>query len=133
MIGMLLLLSLAQATWEPVRPPVLHQGRWLACGAEERVLEHRVLGQLRWELHLGPLDEFALYDHQVDGAKHTHDGADNLLGPAFRVSDLETWRSARQWSEPRLGVWISVVQAGEAGGCNSYHVRIEARPATIRF
>lgn len=122
----LLLLQLAQ--WQPVTPPTLHQGFWQTCNGEERVLEHRVSGRFQWELHLGPQDEFAIYDHHVDHNKiddDSHASPDNLLGPAFRVYDVQTLRGARQWNIPKLGLWVSIVAAGSADGpCMSFYIKV---------
>ncbi len=122
-------LALQLVIWEPVAPPVLHQGFWQTCDGVERVLEHHASGHLLWELHLGPQDEFALYDHQVEHNENEtdpHNTKDNLLMPAFRVADVETWRGARQWRIPTLHLWISVVTAGAPpAGCQSFYVRIE--------
>lgn len=126
----LLLLSLQ--LWTSTRSPddtqALHAGYWESCG-EERVLEHRHNGKPVFELHLGPADEFALYaagTEPEDGPDHSHEGPANLLAPAFRVSDVQTMRGARQWT--RLGLWISIVQAGAPGdGCEGFHIRIEQR------
>jgi hypothetical protein len=101
-------LLLAQlAVWQPVRPPVLHQGHWQSCDHAERVLEHRVLGRLVWELHLGPDDEFGLYDHAVDG-DHDHGDRANLLAPGFRYEG----RMGKAWTVPRLHLWVNVVRGG---------------------
>ena len=126
MSWLLLVLQLAQ--WEPVKPPTLHQGFWETCGGAERVLEHRVNGKLRWELHMGPDDEFALYDHEVNGEDHTHDSPDNLLAPGYRVRDVQTWRGKRNWNIPRLRLWVSIAMAGEPeAGCESFYIRIERK------
>lgn len=115
-------------------PPVQHAGYWESCkdadGAyAERVQEHWERGVFVYEMHLGPYDEFALYDHVVDGPEHTHAVADNLLGKSFRVSDDGTHRASREWTVPSLGLVVRVAQAGTGPerGCASYYVRIETR------
>ncbi len=119
-------LLLAQlAVWEPVKPPVQHQGYWQSCEGAERVLEHRTNGYLNWELHMGPADEFALYAFRVDG-DHNHGDKLNLLGTPHHDS-LETWRGGRQWNIPSLHLWISVVRAGESKNCDSFYIRIEGK------
>jgi hypothetical protein len=121
-------LLLAQlAIWQPVKPPVLHQGYLQNCMGEERVLEHRVNGHLLWELHTGPGPEFALYAFRVADGDHTHTDPLNLL-TAPNVDSLQTYRGARQWSVASLHLWISVVRAGEAAeGCDSFYIRIETK------
>ncbi len=123
---MLFLLLAQLAVWEPVRPPVLHQGYWQSCDGAERVLERWVLGLLAWELHMGPRDEFALYVENVDGPDHTHDDKRNLLG-APSHDDLKTWTGGRQWGIPELSLWISIVRAGGTAGCDSFYIRIERK------
>ncbi len=123
------LLILAQlAIWQPVQPPVLHQGHWTSCEGAERVLEHRVGGRVAFELHMGPGAEFALYSgYGPDGPEHTHDGADNLLG-APEHDSLETWHGARQWGVASLGLWLSIIRGGETKpGCDAFFIRIERK------
>jgi hypothetical protein len=121
---MTLLLLLAQlAVWQPVSPPVLHQGWISSCdGDGEYVLQHRVLGDLRWELHIEGAD-FGLYGFRVSDHNHTHRDKVNLLSaPGF--DDLNT--QARQWTVPSLKLWLSVVRAGSAeAGCEAFHIRVE--------
>jgi hypothetical protein len=111
---------------------VLHAGTWQSCSGEERSLEHwgfkgRHYVPL-WELHMGPGDEFALYEGIGPSGEHEHATADNLLMPAYHVSDLNTLRGARQWSVPRLHVWLSIVRAGGSREeCQSFAIRIEHR------
>lgn len=128
---MIWLLLLQLATWERVLPPVLHQGTWQSCDGEERTLEHWGFKGRRyvelWELHMGPQDEFALYDRWVDG-DHAHDTPDNLLGEYYHINALPTMRGARQWSVPSLRLWLSIVRAGGSREeCESYYIRIEQR------
>lgn len=112
------------AFWQPVQTPVLHQGSWQSCDHEERVLEHRVNGQLLWEMHLGPDDEFALYRTSVDG-EHDHASSENLLGSAFHYEAMQS-RSGRTWTVLALRLWINVVRAGGSRDeCQAYWVRIE--------
>jgi hypothetical protein len=123
---MMLLLLAQLAIWEVVKPPVLHQGWWQSCQAEERVLEHRVAGHLQWELHLGPADQFALYAFKVDGPDHSHEDSLNLLGTPHH-DDLKTWTGGRQWTVPSLRLWLSIVRAGGDVGCDAFYIRIETK------
>lgn len=122
---MWLLLLLQLAVWQPVRYPVLHQGHWQSCDHEERVLEHQVNGRLLWELHLGPDDEFALYDHPVNG-DHDHATKANLLAPGFRYES----RLGQAWTVPSLRLWVNVVRGGGSRDqCieHAFYVMVEAR------
>lgn len=103
----LLLLWLQLAVWQPVKPPVLHQGHWQSCDHEERVLEHRLNGRLLWEVHLGPDDEFGLYDHQING-DHDHADPANLLAPGYKYES----RLGQAWTIPSLHLWLNVVRGG---------------------
>lgn len=123
-----MLLLLAQlVVWEPVKPPVQHQGFWQSCDHAERILEHRVNGYLVYEVHLGPDSEFGLYAFRVADGDHDHKGPLNLLTSPIADS-METWRGARQWNIPSLKLWVSVVRAGESENCDSFYVRIETKP-----
>lgn len=127
---MWMLLVLQIVTWERVQPPVLHAGTWQSCDGEERVLEHRVLGRTLWSLHMGPNDEFALYRPGAEppDGDHDHEGTGNLLGPAYRVSMLSTYRGVRRWAISSLKLWISVVRAGGSRQeCESFFIRIEEK------
>jgi hypothetical protein len=128
MIPLALMLQLWTST--PHRPPTVFEGNWQSCRGEdgygERVYEHVVAGKWKWELHMGPRDEFALYDHNVDGDDHTHMGAENLLSPAFHVNDVKTMGGKRNWRIPSLRLWVSIVAAGGSReDCDSFYVKIE--------
>lgn len=104
-------------------------GNWQSCQARsedgsieygERVFEYRVNGVLKWSLHLGPKDQFALYpDLGPDGPDHTHD-VGNLLTPEYIVSTSKTW------AVPTLKLKVDVVLAGGSRDeCESYYVQVE--------
>lgn len=119
-----LLLLLQLATWEPVKPPILHAGHWQSCDGAERVLEHAVLGKVLWTLHLGPGDEFALYSapepHEDD-----HGSTRNLLGNAYAYDALQS-RSGRTWTVPSLRLWVNVIRGGEhkRETCQEFYVKV---------
>lgn len=150
-----LLLALQLVAWEDVKPPVLHQGYWQSCKQGdgtygERVLQHREIRKVKpsphyksgqanipfyggvsyenvllWELHMGPRDEFALYDHEVDGEDHNHD-TDNKLAPAYRIHAVNTLGGKRTWTVDSLHLWISITSAGGSrDACESFYIRIE--------
>lgn len=125
MTWMLLVLQLA--VWQPVHPPVLHQGHWQSCDHAERILEHRVNGKLLWELHLGPDDEFGLYDHYVECCDHNHAAKTNLLAPGYKYNS----RMGQVWTIPKLHLWVNVVQGGgsrDECAAHAYYVRVESTP-----
>lgn len=123
---MILLLLAQLATWDAVRPPVLHAGYWESCSGEERVLEHRVANYLVWELHMGPADEFALYAFPVDGPGHDHSDPLNLLRTPT-VDTLTHWDGERQWDVPTLKLHIGAIRAGGTAGCDAFRIEVRSQ------
>ena len=122
------------AMWEPVRPPVLHQGSWQSCDNAERVLQHSVLGHVVWELHLGPGNEFALFNHEVPDEEDEHSSKENLLAPDMWVTSDGTWRGKRNWNIPSLRLWVSITAAGGSREeCQSFYVRVESTQGRKAF
>lgn len=123
-----LLLLLQLAVWQKVSPPVLHQGFWQSCDHAERILEHRVNGDLKWELHMTDVD-FGLYAFKMADGEHNHMDPLNLLSAPIFDSGAST-SGGRQWTVPSLHLWISIVRAGETerGYCSDFHIRIESKP-----
>lgn len=106
-------------------------GSWQSCRDSdgvygERVYDHYRSGRHEWSLHLGPRDEFALYQgFGPDGDDHTHDSL-NLLAPAYHANDVATWRGKRTWSVPSLRLLVNVVQAGGSRDeCDSFIILVE--------
>lgn len=105
-------------------------GSWQSCAQDgvygERVYDRVERGVHLWSLHMGPKDEFALYrGYGPEGEDHEHN-VDNLLGTAFRVSDIDTWRGKRNWTVPSLKLHVNVVAAGGSRDeCNSFVIKIE--------
>lgn len=126
-----LLVALQLWTTTPRKPPVILEGNWQSCpegvSYAERVYEYRLNGVHKWELHMGPHDEFALFTTQVndeDGSEHA--SVANLLGPAYHISDINTLRHDRTWKLPKLHLWINIVRAGGSrDDCESFYIRIE--------
>jgi hypothetical protein len=84
-----------------------------------------VLGKLLWELHLGPDDEFALYDHRVDG-DHSHAARANLLAPGYRYEA----RAGQAWTIPTLHLWVNVVRGGgsrDECAAHAFYVMVRAQ------
>lgn len=104
---------------------VLHAGHWQSCDHAERILEHRVNGKLIFELHLGPDDEFAVYDHYVPCCDHDHADKSNLLAPGYKYES----RMGQSWTVPKLHLWVNVVQGGgsrDECAAHAYYIRVEA-------
>jgi hypothetical protein len=75
---------------------------------------------------MGPDDEFGLYAFRVADGEHDHHTPLNLLGVPEHDS-LSTWHGGRQWTIPSLKLWISIVRAGGAEGCQGFYIRIEEK------
>lgn len=131
-MGAWALILAALLQWTPANGgTALLEGHFSSCreaeGYSERVYDRVERGQLRWSLHMGPKDEFGLYRGPgPDGPDHTHDGPDNLLAPAYHVSDVASWRAKRQWNVPSLGLWISIAAGGGSqDDCEGYFVLVK--------
>lgn len=134
---MFYLLLIAQLWTSSPDPSTILSGNWQSCadshgeyvGFGERIVDHYVNGKFKWEFHMGPEDEFALFNTQHEfETGDAHSGKDNLLGPVFRVNDANGYRSSRQWNVPKLNLWISIVRAGESDNrevCYSYFVLVK--------
>jgi hypothetical protein len=114
----------AHAQYTPFHhdPKLLLEGNWQSCFDErtgqfdEKVYDQP---QLDLEVHLGPGDEFAIFNG-VQEEHRDHRSPDNLLQP-FRV------RGGRQrWELPQL-----VFEVARAGGsrhdCRSFWITLEPR------
>ena len=67
------------------------EGNWQSCREidgrySERIYDHVVNGEGKFELHMGPYREFALFK-DVQEEHRPHESRDNLLKP-FRVSSM---------------------------------------------
>ena len=99
----------AGAQWVSMRdtkPAAILFGYWHSCEEPdgsflERVYEHRQGGRSRFEFHLGPRDEFALFAGSSD--RHLpHDSPLNRLSPAYHYNDVPTVAGGRNWAALRL-------------------------------
>lgn len=124
-----LLLIFQLWTSVPDRSALL-QGNWQSCiGSdghyEERIYDRVEGGKALWSLHMGPKDDFALFQGTgPEGDADDHDSPLNLL-TAHHVSSIETLGGRRAWNIPSLNLWISIVEAGGSrGDCASFFVRV---------
>lgn len=90
------------------------EGTWQSCRQDdgsysERVYDHLVNGVGRFEVHLGPRNEFAIFPG-VQDEHRAHDAPENLLQP-YRVPTVNG-RAARTWAVPSLGVTFTVTLGG---------------------
>ena len=114
-------------------PRTILEGNWQSCrepGGQysERVYDHVVDGGGRFELHLGPRHEFALF-MGVQDEHRAHDSPDNLLKP-YRVT-VEGNQARQQWIVPSLDLVFTVTLAGGSRTeCESWFVVLEPRVKT---
>src|SRR4026208_212748 len=90
------------------------EGNWQSCRERdgqysERVYDHAVSGVSKFEVHLGPRREFAIFNG-VQDAHREHDSPDNLLKPYRVVMDLG--RAKQRWEIPALNLVFTVTLAG---------------------
>jgi hypothetical protein len=110
-------------------PRNILEGNWQSCLQREgfyseRVYDHLLNGVGRFEVHMGPRREFAIFKG-VQEAHRNHDSADNLLKPIFRVP-LEAGRARQQWEIPSLNLKFTVTLAGGSRmDCESWFILLE--------
>ncbi len=127
-------MSLAATPAVPQFTPFAHdastilEGSWLSCREDdgrytERVYDHIVNGVGRFELHLGPRNEFALFS-DVQDEHRDHASAVNLLTP-FRVV-VDAGRAKQRWDIPSLGLaFTATLAGGSRTDCESWFVLLE--------
>jgi len=104
------------------------EGNWQSCREadgrySERVYDHLLNGVGRFEVHLGPRREFAIFKGVQDQHRE-HDSADNLLKP-FRV-EMQSGRAKQRWEIPSLNLALTVTLAGGSRmECESWFVLLE--------
>ena len=109
-------------------PRNILEGNWQSCREpdgrySERVYDHVVNGEGRFEVHLGPRREFAIFGG-VQEEHRDHASAENLLKPY--VVTLEAGRARRRWDIPSLNLAFSVTLAGGSRmDCESWFIVLE--------
>jgi hypothetical protein len=109
------------------------EGNWQSCRENdgqysERVYDHVVNGVGKFEVHMGPRREFALFKG-VQDAHRDHDSHDNLLKP-YRVP-LDSGRAKQRWEIPSLNLALTATLAGGSRtDCESWFVILEALEKT---
>jgi len=109
-------------------PKHVLEGSWWSCREVdgqygERVYDHVVNGAGKFEVHLGPRREFAIFKGVQDDHRD-HDSADNLLKP-YRVV-MEAGRAKQRWEIPSLGLAFTVTLAGGSRtDCESWFILLE--------
>ena len=104
------------------------EGNWQSCREadgrySERVYDHVVNGVGRFEVHLGPKRDFAIFKG-VQEEHRDHDSSDNLLNP--HVVQLDGGRAKRRWEIPSLNLAFTVTLAGGSRmDCESWFIVLE--------
>jgi hypothetical protein len=109
-------------------PRKILEGSWWSCREAdgqygERVYDHVVSGGGKFEVHLGPRREFAIFKG-VQDEHRDHDSPDNLLKP-YRVA-FEGGRAKQRWEVPSLNLAFTVALAGGSRtDCESWFIVLE--------
>jgi hypothetical protein len=109
-------------------PHNILEGNWQSCRENdgqyaERVYDHVVNGVGRFEVHMGPRREFAIFKG-VQDAHRDHDSPDNLLKP-YRVP-MDAGRAKQRWEIPSLNLAFTVTLAGGSRtDCESWFIVLE--------
>ena len=106
-------------------PRNILEGNWQSCreadgGYTERVYDHVVNGVPKFEVHMGPKREFAIFDG-VQDEHRDHASSANLLKP-YRV-DVEGNLASHEWKIPSLNLAFSATLAGGSrSDCESWYI-----------
>ena len=104
------------------------EGSWQSCHEDdgrytERIYDHVVNGVGRFEVHMGPRDEFAIFTG-VQDEHRDHGSADNLLRP-YRVV-MEAGRAKHRWEIPSLDLaFTATLAGGSRSDCETWFVLAE--------
>ena len=106
-------------------PRNILEGNWQSCreadgSYSERVYEHFVNGVPKFEVHMGPRREFAIFEG-VQEEHRAHDSPANLLKP-YRI-EAEGNLASHEWRIPSLNlVFTATLSGGSRGDCESWYV-----------
>jgi hypothetical protein len=126
-----LLASPAQFTSYSRNSRNILEGNWQSCRESdgtysERVYDHRVNGVPKFEVHLGPRREFAIFAG-VQEEHREHDSAANLLRP-YRL-DGDGNLAKHEWKIPSLSlVFTATLAGGSRGDCESWYILLAPLP-----
>jgi len=104
------------------------EGNWQSCRDRdgqyaERVYDHVVNGVGKYEVHMGPRREFAIFAG-IQDTHREHDSSENLLKP-FRVA-MDAGRAKQRWDIPSLNLAFTVTLAGGSRtDCESWFILLE--------
>jgi hypothetical protein len=101
------------------------EGNWQSCrdadgSYSERVYDHVVNGVPKFEVHMGPKREFAIFEG-VQDAHREHSAPTNLLKP-YQL-DVEGNLASHEWKIPSLNLVFAVSLAGGSrSDCESWYI-----------
>jgi len=104
------------------------EGNWQSCRDRdgqyaERVYDHLVNGVPKFEVHMGPRREFAIFGG-VQDAHRDHNSPENLLKPY--IVALDAGRAKQRWEIPSLNLVFTVTLAGGSRtDCESWFILLE--------
>jgi hypothetical protein len=115
----------AQFTSYPRDSRNILEGNWQSCREadgrySERVYDHVVNGVPKFEVHMGPRREFAIFEG-VQDEHRAHDSQANLLRPYSL--EVEGNLASHEWKIPSLNLVFTVsLSGGSRGDCESWYV-----------
>lgn len=115
----------AQFTSYSRNPRNILEGNWQSCRESdgrysERVYDHLVNGVAKFEVHMGPRREFAIFEG-VQDEHRDHASPENLLKP-YRL-DNEGGLARHEWKIPSLNlVFTATLAGGSRGDCESWYI-----------
>ena len=116
-------------------PRNILEGNWQSCREtggrySERLYDHVVNGAGRFEVHMGPHNEFAIFNG-VQAEHRDHQSTENLLKP-FQVA-MDGGHGKQRWEIPTLYLAFTVTSAGGSRtDCDSWFVLLEPFKKTAR-
>lgn len=124
--------SPSQFTSSTDRSRAILEGNWQSCRDSEddeyaeRVYDGNAPGIGRFELHLGPYHDFALF-RGVQDAHRDHDGDDNLLKP--HIVPVVSGRGSQKWVAAGL-VFEVTLAGGSRDECESWWIVLRRADAS---
>jgi hypothetical protein len=115
----------AQFTSYPRNSHNILEGNWQSCRESdgrysERIYDHVVNGVAKFEVHMGPRREFAIFEG-VQDEHRAHDSPANLLRP-YRL-EVEGNLASHDWKIPSLNlVFTATLSGGSRGDCESWYI-----------
>jgi len=104
------------------------EGHWQSCREAdgryaERVYDHVVNGVAKFEVHMGPRREFAIFKG-VQDEHRDHASPENLLKPY--VVAMDAGRAKHRWDIPSLNLaFTAALAGGSRTDCESWFITLE--------